>query len=382
MTGIVNVTAKKQLKAFIDFPHELYKGDNNYVPELFIAQRDLLTPGKHPFHEHSKMQLFLYYKDHVIAGRMAAILNNNHNRFNNTTDGFFGFFECINDMEAASALFTSAEQWLKEQGATTIIGPVNPSTNEPCGLLIDGFDKPPIAMMTYNKPYYTSLLEMLSLQKKVDLLAWDLSLESVGKRPVMLEERLLNRLRQNGITIRAVNKKDLANEANKVREVYNAAWDKNLGFVPMTDNEFSYLAKDLKMVLDEELCLIAEHNGKQIGFALAIPDINQILIKVRRGRLLPTGIFKLLLNMKKIDRIRVLALGVNKEYRKMGIEACFYAAIIKRVSERRMKGAEASWILEHNEMMNKGIESINGKVYKRYRIYEKPIQTAIANSES
>lgn len=373
MRGIVNVYTKKQLKAFIDFPHDLYKGDGNYVPELFIAQRDLLTPGKHPFHEHSKMQLFLYYKDNIIAGRIAAILNNNHNRFNNTTDGFFGFFECINDPGAALALFSSAEQWLKEKGATTIIGPVNPSTNEPCGLLIDGFDKPPLAMMTYNKPYYTSLMEMLSLEKKVDLLAYDIAWENVGQRPLQLEERLLSRLRQKQITIRPVNKKDLANEATKVREVYNAAWDRNLGFVPMTDNEFSYLAKDLKMVLDEEFCLIAEHNGKQIGFALAIPDINQILIKVRRGRLLPTGIFKLLFNMKKIDRIRVLALGVNKEYRKLGIEACFYASIIKRVGARRMKGAEASWILEHNEMMNKGIESINGKVYKRYRIYEKPL---------
>jgi GNAT superfamily N-acetyltransferase len=373
MTGIVNIYTKKQLKAFIDFPHDLYKGDHNYVPELFIAQRDLLTPGKHPFHEHSKMQLFLYYKDHVICGRIAAILNNNHNRFNNTTDGFFGFFECINDLEVASALFNAAEQWLKEQGATTIIGPVNPSTNEPCGLLIEGFDNPPLAMMTYNKPYYTSLMKTLSLVKKVDLLAYDISRETVGNRPLLLQERLLNRLRQKQITIRPVNKKDLANEAAKVREVYNSAWDKNLGFVPMTDNEFSYLAKDLKMVLDEEFCLIAEHNGRQIGFALAIPDINQILIKVRRGRLLPTGIFKLLFNMKKINRIRVLALGVNKEYRKLGIEACFYAAITKRVDARHMKGAEASWILEHNEMMNKGIESMNGKVYKRYRIYEKPL---------
>ncbi len=373
MTGIVNIYTKKQLKAFIDFPHDLYKGDHNYVPELFIAQRDLLTPGKHPFHEHSKMQLFLYYKDHVICGRIAAILNNNHNRFNNTTDGFFGFFECINDLEVASGLFNAAEQWLKEQGATTIIGPVNPSTNEPCGLLIEGFDNPPLAMMTYNKPYYTSLMKTLSLVKKVDLLAYDISRETVGNRPLLLQERLLNRLRQKQITIRPVNKKDLANEAAKVREVYNSAWDKNLGFVPMTDNEFSYLAKDLKMVLDEEFCLIAEHNGRQIGFALAIPDINQILIKVRRGRLLPTGIFKLLFNMKKINRIRVLALGVNKEYRKLGIEACFYAAITKRVDARCMKGAEASWILEHNEMMNKGIESMNGKVYKRYRIYEKPL---------
>lgn len=373
MTGIVIVRSPRQLKAFIDFPHDLYKGDANYVPELFIAQRDLLTPGKHPFHEHSNLQLFLYYKENVICGRIAAILNNNHNRFNNTTDGFFGFFECVNDLQIASALFDSAEQWLQEQGATTIIGPVNPSTNEPCGLLIDGFDKPPLAMMTYNKPYYTALMERLALQKKVDLLAYDIPITQVGDRPVLLEERLLTRLRQKQITIRAVNKKDLANEARKVLEIYNAAWDKNLGFVPMTDKEFSYLAKDLKMVLDEQLCLIAEHNGRQVGFALAIPDINQILIKVRRGRLLPTGIFKLLLGMKKVNRLRVLALGVKEEYRKMGIEACFYAAIIRRANERKMSGGEASWILEHNDLMNKGIERINGKVYKRYRIYEKPL---------
>jgi GNAT superfamily N-acetyltransferase len=373
MTGIVIVHSPKQLKAFIDFPHDLYEGDNNYVPELFIAQRDLLTPGKHPFHEHSKLRLFLYYKDNVICGRIAAILNNNHNRFNNTTDGFFGFFECIDDLKAASALFKSAEEWLLEQGATTIIGPVNPSTNEPCGLLIDGFDKPPLAMMVYNKPYYTALMKAVSMQKKVDLLAYDIPAREVGDRPVLLEERLLNRLKQKQITIRAVRKKDLANEATKVREVYNAAWDSNLGFVPMTDKEFNYLAKDLKMVLDEQLCLIAEHNGEQVGFALAIPDINQILIKVRRGRLLPTGIFKLLFSMKKINRIRVLALGVKKEYRKLGIEACFYAAIIRRAAARRMTGAEASWILEHNELMNKGIQNINGKVYKRYRIYEKAL---------
>jgi GNAT superfamily N-acetyltransferase len=361
------------MKAFIDFPHDLYAGDHNYVPELFIAQRDLLTPGKHPFHDHSKVQLFLYYRNGMISGRIAAILNNNHNEFNNTTDGFFGFFESVNDLEIATALFGSAEEWLKEQGATTIIGPVNPSTNEPCGLLLEGFDMPPLAMMVYNKPYYATLMEAISLRKKVDLLAYDLPIGVVDERPVQLEEKLLARLRMKDITIRTVNKKDLANEALKVKEVYNAAWDKNLGFVPMTDKEFSYLAKDLKLVLDDQLCLIAEHQGKQVGFALAIPDINQALIKVRRGRLLPTGIFKLLFKMKKINRVRVLALGVTEQYRKMGIEACFYAALIRRAGERKMKGGEASWILEHNELMNKGIERMNGKVYKRYRIYEKPL---------
>jgi GNAT superfamily N-acetyltransferase len=373
MTGIVTVNSSKQLKAFIDFPHDLYVGDSNYVPELFIAQRDLLTPGKHPFHEHSKVQLFLYYKNGTISGRIAAILNNNHNLFNNTTDGFFGFFESINDLEIAAALFASAEEWLKEQGATTIIGPVNPSTNEPCGLLLEGFDMPAVAMMTYNKPYYVSLIEAISLRKKVDLLAYDIPVAMVDERPLQLQEKLLARLKVKGITIRAVNKKDLANEALKVKEVYNAAWDKNLGFVPMTDKEFSYLAKDLKMVLDEQFCLLAEHEGKLVGFALAIPDINQTLIRVRRGRLLPTGIFKLLFGMKKVNRVRVLALGVVKEYRKLGIEACFYAALIRRAGERKMTGGEASWILEHNELMNHGIQRMNGKVYKRYRIYEKPL---------
>src|SRR5262249_10830225 len=160
---------------------------------------------------------------------------------NNTTDGFFGFFECINDLNVAFTLFDSAEQWLREQGATTIIGPVNPSTNEPCGLLVDGFDDPPLAMMTYNKPYYTSLRQAVSLKKKVGLLAYNINKEEVGERPLLLQERLLSRLKQKNITIRPVSKKDLAHEAKKVREVYNSAWDKNMGFVPMTDKEFSYL---------------------------------------------------------------------------------------------------------------------------------------------
>src|SRR5581483_10531993 len=168
MTGIVTVRNPKQLKAFIDFPHDLYKGDSNYVPELFIAQRDLLTPGKHPFHDHSSIQLFLAYDGNTLKGRIAAILNNNHNRFNNTSDGFFGFFDCVDEEAIAEELFAAAAEWLKERDARTIIGPVSPSTNEPCGLLIDGFDSPAVAMMTYNKPYYSRLIEKYGFGKKVD----------------------------------------------------------------------------------------------------------------------------------------------------------------------------------------------------------------------
>ncbi|MEJ0101827.1 MAG: hypothetical protein WDO19_04350 [Bacteroidota bacterium] len=367
------VTNKSLLRKFIDFPHSLYKDDENYVPELFIAQRDILTPGKHPFHEHSEVKMFLVYENTRLRGRVAAILNNNHNQFNNAKDGFFGFFDCIDDSEIVSCLFDAAITWLKSKGASTIIGPVNPSTNDTCGILIDGFDSPPVAMMTYNKPYYSGLLESIGFSKKTDLLAYYLDSKTVYLRAVQLQETLLKRLSQKKIIIRRINMKDYDNEVINLRAVYNAAWDKNMGFVPMTDKEFKYLAKDLKMILDPEFCLIAEQDSKIVGFALAIPDINQILKKIKRGRLLPTGIFKLLFGRKKINQLRILALGVIEGYKKIGIEACFYAAIISKAKEKNIAGGEASWILEHNHLMNKGIQSINGHVYKKYRIYGKEI---------
>ena len=374
MIRVTPVTSKKQLASFIDFPHDLYAGDPNYVPELFIAQRDVLTPGKHPFHEHSSLQCFLAIDDNnKVKGRIAAILNNNHNSFNRANDGFFGFFDCINDFTVARQLFEQATKWLTAKGVATMIGPVNPSTNETVGLLIDGFNAPAVAMMTYNKPYYITLIEQFGFHKKVDLFAYDIRTDTVSDRAVKLKEALLKRLGQKKITIRPINVKDFKNEVNKVREIYNSAWDKNLGFVPMTEKEFNYLAKDLKMILDPDFCLVAEHDGKMVGFSLAIPDINQVQIKIKKGRLLPTGIFKLLFGRKKIDYVRIITLGVIEEYRKLGIEACFYASIIQNAGRKKIKGGEASWILETNELMNKAMENINGKIYKTYRVYEKAI---------
>ena len=374
MIKVSPVTNKKELAAFIDFPHDLFQGDPNYVPEIFIGQRDLLTPGKHPFHEHSSLQAFLAYDDNnKIVGRIAAILNRNHNSFNHANDGFFGFFDCIDDQTVAKALFEAARNWLKEKKVDTMIGPVNPSTNETVGLLVDGFAEPPVAMMTYNKPYYISLVEKNGFAKKVDLFAYDIRTDTVSDRAVKLKDSLLKRLQQKGVTIRPINVKDFKREVEQVRQIYNSAWDKNLGFVPMTEKEFNYLAKDLKMILDPDFCLVAEHEGKMIGFALAIPDINQVQKSVKKGRLFPTGILKLLFGRKKINYVRIITLGVVEGYRKMGIEACFYATIIQKAGEKKIKGGEASWILENNEMMNKAMENINGKVYKTYRIYEKAI---------
>ncbi|MFM2359377.1 MAG: hypothetical protein RLY16_1370, partial [Bacteroidota bacterium] len=324
MIQIIPVASKRQLADFIDFPHDLYADDNNYVPELHIAQRDLLTPGKHPFHDHSKVQPFLAYRDNKIVGRIAAIFNTNHNAFNNKQDGFFGFFDAINEVAVAKELVNAAENWLREKGANTMIGPVNPSTNDPVGLLIEGFDLPPVAMMTYNKPYYLPLLEAVGLKKDIDLLAYDLKTSSVDKRSIQLKEVLQKRFEARGITVRPINLKDFKNEVEKILKVYNAAWAKNTGFVPMTDAEFKYLAKDLKMILDKDFCSLAEKNGEVIGFALAIPDINQVLKTIKRGRLFPFGIFKLLFGLKKVDYVRVLALGITEEHRRAGVEAYFY----------------------------------------------------------
>ncbi|MCD0489751.1 hypothetical protein LPB86_16025 [Pedobacter sp. MC2016-14] len=372
MKTIVEVKSKKELGSFIDFPHDLYKADPMYVPELFIAQKDLLTT--HPFHKHSSLQCFLLFDNGKIIGRIAAILNNSYNSQNATSDGFFGFFDCINDQDAANLLLQTAVKWLKEKGVTNkLMGPVNFSTNESCGLLIEGFDSPPVVMMPYNAPYYADLLAGFGLQKQVDLLAWKFEGDNYDDRSVKLMDRLEERLKRSEITIRKINMKNFKKESESLREIYNKAWDKNTGFVPLNDEEFDYQAKDLKLVLDPDFCLVAEQNGKLVGFGAAIPDMNQIQIKIKKGRLFPTGIFKLLFGKKKVTGIRILLLGVIDGYRKLGIEACLYGGIIKAYRAKGLKYAEAGWTLEHNDLVNNAIIAIKGVPYKKYRIFEKSI---------
>jgi GNAT superfamily N-acetyltransferase len=369
---IIAVSSKKELAAFIDFPHDLYQDDPNYVPELFIAQRDLLT--KHPFHKHNKLQCFLAYDGDKVVGRIAAILNNSHNEYNKVNDGFFGFFDCYNDQETADLLFSTADKWLKDKGVTgKFLGPTNFSTNEACGLLVEGFDSSPFLMQTYNFPYYGSLIEQYGFKKDIDLIAWHWDGGNYDDKSVRLLDALQERLKRNNIVIRKVDLKNFKEETKKLREVYNSAWDSNTGFVPLTDEEFDYLAKDLKLILDPDFALVAEQNGKIVAFGLALPNYNEIFQKIKRGRLLPTGIFKLLFGKKNIQSIRIYALGVIDGYRKMGIEACLYGTIIREYKAKGFKHAEAGWTLEHNDMVNRAIEAIKGDPYKTYRLYQKTI---------
>ncbi|MGO3655172.1 MAG: hypothetical protein ACTJFN_12465 [Sphingobacterium sp.] len=373
MIRIVTVETKRQKAKFIDFPHDLYAEDNNYVPELFLGQSDMLNPDKHPFYKHSTAKFFLAYKEEKLVGRIAAIWNVNHNTFNQVQEGQFGFFDCINDHEVANQLLACAGDWVKNKGGNKIVGPINLSTNDTCGLLVEGFDRPPMAMMPYNFPYYEALLTAAGLSKKIDLRAYLVNKSRASHRSVLLLDRLEARLARSGIRLRQINLKDFKNEAKKIKKVYNQAWDKNVGFVPMTDDEFMYVAKDLKMIVDPKYCILAEQEGEIIGFALGVPNINEILIKIKRGRLLPTGIFKLLFGRKNVQSLRVLMLGVLSNYRRLGIEACLYGRIIKNAMPAGITEAECSWMLDDNFLMNHAIEQINADFYKRYRLFEKAL---------
>lgn len=372
MIKITEVKNSVDLRTFIDFPHELYANDPNYVPALFMSEKNLLT--KHPFHAHSQMNLYLAFENKRVVGRVAAILNNNYNSFHQESVGFFGFFDCINDISVAEKLLEAAEKWLATKYATKIIGPVNPSTNEVSGYLVEGRDEPPAVMMPYNALYYDALLLNLGFQKNTDLLAYIIDVNNFQDKSVKMISKLTDRLKDRGIVIRKVNLKKFDQEILDCKLVYNHAWDKNLGFVPMTDAEFAQMAKEAKMILDTDFCLVAEHNGKMVGFTLCIPDINQIQINFKKGRLFPFNIFKLLLGRKKIKKLRVLALGVNEDHRKLGIEAVLYGTMLRNAVKKGILEAEASWILEGNQMMNRALENIGGTVYKRYRIVEKNIE--------
>ncbi len=366
-------TNKKHLTQFIDFPHDLYAQDPNYVPMIFMEQEALLNPKKSPFFKHSTAEYFLAKKNGEIVGRIAAIRNNNHIAFTGKNEGFFGFFDVINDFEVAKKLLDTAVEWLRTEGLTNVIGPTNFSTNETVGVLIENFAEPAFIMNTYNSPYYDKLLFEYGFKKFTDLLCYDLPTRDMPQDVVDFGEKLEKRLNERGITIRKINMKKYKEELNNFLPIYNNSWAENTGFVPMTDAEIKQIASDLKPIIDPDFIYFAEKDGKPIGAAITIPNVNEIQINIKKGRLFPTGALKILFGLKKIKSVRIFALGTLKEYRRLGIDVCFYVKNIVTAREKGILRGEASWILENNVAMNKALEHINGKVYRKYRLYEKAI---------
>lgn len=368
---IMPVDHAQKLRDFIRLPWQIYRGDPHWVPPLIMDMKKLLDQKKHPFFQHSQAEFFLARRNGKYVGRIAAILNNNHNRYYQEQTGFFGFFEAINDQEVANALFETAANWVRQKGMNVLRGPANYSTNETVGLLVEGFDLPPAVMMTYNPRYYVELVEKAGFGKAMDLYAWYMTTAiSINPKILRIGEKVLQ---DQGIVLRTINMKNFWEEVQLIKKIYNDAWSTNWGFVPMTDAEFDFLAKDLKPVVDPRLVLIVEKKGEPVGFSLSLPNFNQALQKIN-GRLLPFGIFKVLYHSKKIKTLRVLTLGVIKRLQNVsGIGSALYMETYRRGVTAGFDSGEFSWTLENNVAINRGMQLLGADLYKRYRVYEKPL---------
>ena len=367
--SIKPIDSKADKKRFIKMMWGIYKDDPHWVPPLIFDRMKLLDTEKNPFYRHATIQLFIAERDGEIIGRIAAIKNAHHNTVHGDKVGFYGFFECINDASVSKALFDAAANWLRARGMDTMRGPINPSVNDEIGLLIEGFDSSPVVLMTYNPRYYVDLVEGYGFTKEKDLYAYLLQKERTLSDKLVRVQALVRE--RDAVTIRNIDLKHLDAEVKVLRDLYNRAWEKNWGAVAMTDAEFDYLAGDLKQVISPfpEFAMIAERKGEAVGFALVLPDINQPLKKNRTGWLIP-GAIRLLLGMKKVDLVRILVLGVVKEFRSRGIDSVMYYEIWERAKKRGIYRGEASWVLEDNVMMNRAAELMNAERYKTYRIYD------------
>lgn len=364
------VQSKTDWKQFVMFPYHLYRRNPFWVPPLISDQKKLLNFDRNPFFSHASGCFFLARSGKRIVGRIAALVDDLHNEIHHEKTGFFGFFAVENDYETAAALLDAAKNWVRARGMKQFRGPVNPSQNEDCGLLIDAFDSPPVIMMPYNPEYLVRFMDRYGLKKAVDLFAY--LLDGTKPQPPKLVRVAESVAKKPGVVIRPIDMKRFFEEARMIWQVYNTAWAGNYGFVPMTEEEFSSLANHLKQVVVPDLALMAEIHGKPAGFSLSIPDVNQALIRLN-GRLLPFGILKLLYYSRKIDKLRIIILGVLPEYRRTGVDALLYGHTWKNAVSRGYIKGEMSWILENNTMMNRSARMLGGKVYKTYRIYEMKI---------
>ncbi len=371
------VRTRGELKAFIRLPFAIYRNEPRWVAPLLMDVKKRLDREKNPFFEHAEAEFLLAYRDGRPVGRISAHIDHHLNDFQDNDWGLWGWFECEDDPEAAAALFAAAEQWLRERGRGTMIGPMDYTTNDECGLLIEGHERPPLILCPWHHPYYQRLAEQdLGLAKAMDLYMWSLHVTGRDKVNPLIWQVADRVESEHGIVCRHFRKKDMDGEITRFLEVYNAAWERNWGAVPLTDAEVRHMAKDMKPILDENWAMVAERKdtGEIVGVALTLPDYNQVFAKLRpRGRLLPLGWLTFLRERSKIDAVRVFALGVKPEYQHTGIAARFYQMHFDAAERTPQKGGEMGWILEVNRPMNRAMEGMGGEIVRRYRIYEKAL---------
>jgi len=367
------VSGRRELRQFILLPFRLYEGVEQWVPPLISERKRHLDRRKNPFFEHAEAEYFLARRGDRVVGRISAQVDRRFNEIQGNDWGQFGFFEAEDDPEVAAALLDAAREWLRERGRDHMIGPLDFSTNHECGLLVEGHELRPQILENWHFPYYGPLLESCGLTKAMDLYKWSLHVSGRGEvLPIIFD--LAKRLEpEHGITIRGMRRRNMTEEIGAFMEIYNAAWEKNWGFVPLTEAEIEHYAAELKPIMDENWAMVAETaEGETVGVALTLPDYNQVL-KQLGGRLLPFGWIKALRARRKIDSVRVFALGVKPEYQHTGVAAALYKRHFDMAEVTPQKGGETGWILEVNKPMNKAMEAMGGEIVKTYRIYEQDL---------
>lgn len=368
---VTEVLSRSDLKAFIRFPWRIYNENANWVPPLTADVRNRLNRRKNPFFEHGAASYFLARANGEVLGRIAAIKNELHNQTHNDQVGFFGWFESVDRADVAEALLDRAEDWLRERGCSSIRGPVSFSVNDECGVLVDGFDSPPRILMAYNPPYYEALLQGQRFEKAMDLYAWKLPVLEFGEDRM---KRIVEKVKKReNLVIRDFNMRDLPGEVQRLKALYNDAWEKNWGFVPMTDLEIEHMARDLKPIIDPRLGCFVEIDGRPVGFSLVLPDLNEITIHLN-GRLFPFGFLRILRGIRKVRDIRLLAMGVSLDHQKRGLDAVLYYHSFEAARALGKETSELGWTLETNALMNNAIKRMGGTLNKIYRLFERPIE--------
>ncbi|MEX1062739.1 MAG: GNAT family N-acetyltransferase [Balneolaceae bacterium] len=369
MTGVTFVSTDEEKKKFLRFPYHHYNGDDYWVPPLLAEQKKLVDVKRNPFYKNAEAAFFLAEQNGETAGRIAAIVDHRYNDFHKTRTGFFGFFESNDSQEVTDLLLRVATDWLKIKGMDNLLGPSNPGMMDEIGILVDGFDEYPYILMPYHKPYYDRLLTSARLEKAMDLYAYEVDQDTVNRDRMKRAAGIVKK-RIPGLVIREINLRRIKSEVKIIRHIFNEAWQRNWGFIPLTQGELDVLAKDLKTIVNTKFAHIAEIDGEPVAFSVALPDYNQVFRKMD-GRLFPFGIFQLLYNRRKINRIRTALMGVLPAYRGKGIDALLHQKSIDNGLEVGMHTSELSWILESNVEMIRIAEKIGGSKTKTYRMYRK-----------
>ena len=367
---ISEVQTRSDRDSFITCPWAFYKDDPYWIPPLIEERRTFLDPRRNPFFDHAKVALFLARRGKKVVGRISASVDSAHNSFHEEKTAFFGFFETIKDYDVARELLERATDWARSQGMDQLRGPCSFTTNHECGLLVEGFQAFPSLKMPYNTPDYAGFLEKFGFKKTKDLYAYRLTDQGISPRLGAVVERIRQR---SGAEVRPIRMKAFDEEVQIIRNIYNQAWSRNWGFVPLSEAEFKFVASSMRPLVNPDLLLIVSIAGEPVGFSLILPDINPAL-KRANGRLFPLGFLKLWWYGRRISQVRVITLGIIPKYQKLGLDALLYWESCCRGGEKGFREGEMSWVLEDNLMMNRAAELLGGQRTKTYRIYDLPLR--------